>query len=809
MIKNYFKIALRQLGKQKMYALIKIGGFALSIAACLLISLYIRNEMSFDKSYPNTNRIFRIVAGFRGDDSYWQGTDVPAPTATTLKALYPQVEATGRIMDKSLFWGAGSVELKRAGAIENTHEEGFAYADQSLLDILELPMVYGDRRTALSEPFTMVISKSKADKYYPNQNPVGKVMYINNDKTKPYRIGAVMHDFPATSHLKYSFFLTLTAHQLSDGEQTRWTASNYRTYVLLKPGADAVAFEKSMKRTIVSNIAESLAKSGDKMAGELRNKLSFTLQNISDINLKSYDIQDEISHGDIRFIWLFSALAAFILIIACFNFINLSTAKSANRAKEVGLRKVVGSLRSGLIVQFLIESLLYSSLSFMSGLVLAALLLPYFNILTSKSLVMPWQEWWLFPIIIVAAFITGVAAGIYPAFYLSGFKPVDVLKGRLSAGSKSSALRNGLVVFQFTISIILIIGTIVIYSQMEYILNKKVGFDKDQVVMIQGTNTLDNKVTDFKNELQKISAVGSVSVSDYLPVDGTKRSGRRFWNEGKAQEDVGTTSQMWQIDKDYLKTLGMQLVAGRNFAPETHADSHAVIINQTLANNLNLKNAIGKRITNDGEVFTVIGVVHDFNYESLRQGIHELAMHLGQSSSIVSVKIKGHDVKNTLAQITAVWKEFSPGQPIRYTFMDETFASMYADVQRMRDILTTFAVLAVVIACLGLFALAAFMAEQRSKEVGIRKVLGASIGNITALLSFDFVKLVVVSIVIATPIAWWAMAKWLQDFTYRIDISWWMVAMAAGISIFIAMLTVSYQSIKAALTNPIKSLKAE
>jgi putative ABC transport system permease protein len=811
MIKNYLKIAIRQLRKQKMYAAIKIGGFALSIAACLLIALYIRNELSFDKSYPDANRIYRIVGEYHVDGFDGKGVDWPPVMGRTVKADFPEVEKFGRLMPNSLFWGAGSNELKRSDLPENTHEEGFVYADQSLLDILKLPMVYGDAAHALTEPLTMVISKSKADKYYPGQNPVGKVMYLNNDKSKPYKIGAVMQDIPATSHLhEYSFFLTLAGVEFWNGEQASWESSNYSTYVMLKQGTNIAQFNKKLTEGIIDNYyIPEMIKSGNKFASTIKKELTIGVQNVRDINLRSYDIHDGMSHGDIRFIWLFGAVAGFILVIACINFINLSTAKSANRAKEVGLRKVVGSQRSGLIKQFLTESLLYSFFSFALGLILAAMLLPYFNILTSKSLTIPWLQWWLLPTVFVSAFIIGVVAGIYPAFYLSGFKPVEVLKGNLSAGSKSSVLRNGLVVFQFTTSIILIISTVVIYSQMQFILNKKVGFEKDQVVMIQGTNTLDNEVKSFKNELLKLSSVKSVSISDFLPVAGTKRNGNPFYNEGKNKVDASIGGQFWDVDDGYLKTFGMKLVAGRNFNPAMKTDSQAVIINQTLAKKLNLKSPVGKRITNGGDPMLVIGVVQDFNYESLRDGIEPLVMHLANSPSIVSVKIKADDVKNTLAQITATWKNFSPNQPIRYTFMDERFANMYADVQRMGRIFTSFAILAICIACLGLFALAAFMAEQRSKEIGIRKVLGASVGSITSLLSMNFIKLVFIAIIIASPVAWWAMTKWLQDFTYRITISWWMFAVAGVVAIIIALATVSYQSIKAALMNPVKSLKAE
>ncbi|MBB6127944.1 ABC transporter permease [Mucilaginibacter lappiensis] len=811
MIKNYLKIAVRQLLKQKMYAAIKVGGFALSIAACLLIALYIREELSFDKSYPDADSIYRIVGIYNMDNIHEKGVDWPAVMGRTMKTDFPEVEKFGRLMPNSLFWGAGSNELKRSDAPENTHEEGFVYADQSLLDILKLPMIYGDRAHALAEPLTMVISKSKADKYFPGQNPVGKVMYLNNNKSKPYKIGAVMQDIPTTSHLhEYNFFLTLAGVEFWNGEQTTWQASNYRIYVALKPETNMAQFNKKVTDGIINNYyIPDMIKSGDKNASKIKNALTMRVQNVEDINLRSYDIHDGMSHGDIRFIWLFGAVAGFILLIACINFINLSTAKSANRAKEVGLRKVVGSQRSGLIQQFLTESLLYSFFSFALGLILAVILLPYFNMLASKSLTIPWQQWWLLPTVLVSAVIIGVVAGIYPAFYLSGFKPAEVLKGKLSSGSKSSGLRNGLVVFQFTTSIILIISTFIIYNQMQFILNKKVGFEKDQVVMIQGTNTLDNEVKNFKEELLKLPAVKSVSISDFLPVAGTKRNGNPFYNEGKVKTETSVGGQFWDIDADYIKTFGMKLVAGRNFNPAMKTDSQAVIINQTLAKRLNLKNPVGKRISNGGDPMLVIGVVQDFNFESLRDGIEPLVLHLSNSNSIVSVKVKTGDMKNTLAEITRTWKSFSPNQPIRYTFMDERFASMYADVQRMGRIFTSFAILAIIIACLGLFALAAYMAEQRSKEIGIRKVLGASIGNITTLLSLNFIKLVFIAIVIASPIAWWAMTKWLQDFTYRIPIGWEVFVFAGIVAISIALLTVSFQSIKAAIANPIKSLKSE
>jgi len=633
-------------------------------------------------------------------------------------------------------------------------------------------------------------------------------MFFNNDQTKPYRIGGVMENFPKTSHLQFDFLLTLKGVEFYKGEQTNWNASNYPDYLLLKPGANIEQLNKKITTDIDKNyLLPALLSISYKDAAKELQKLSFKLQPISDIHLR-YDVQDEFQHGDIRFIWLFGAVALFILTIACINFINLSTAKSANRAKEVGLRKVVGSTRGGLINQFLAESLLYSVISFMIGILLAWLLLPYFNVLASKTLTIPWLALWFIPVILAAAFVVGIVAGIYPAFYLSSFKPASVLKGSISSGSKSSTLRNSLVVFQFTASIILIISTFVIYNQMKFILNKNLGYDKDQIVVLQGTNTLgDNGVKNLKQDLLKLSSVKSVAVGDYLPVEGTKRNGNTLWNEGKSKVETGVDSQFWIIDEDYLKTFGLKLLQGVNFSPD--GNNGGVIVNETMVKKLNLKDPVGKVITHGDDKMRIVGVVKDFNFESLRQPIGALAMFKGVSPSIISVKIGGGNIQNTIAQISSTWKDLSPSQPIRYSFLDDRFNKMYDDVQRMGRIFTSFAVLAIIIACLGLFALAAFMAEQRSKEIGIRKVLGASVQSITKLLSLDFVKLVAIAILIASPIAWWAMSKWLEDFTYRITIGWYVFALAGAVAIVIALLTVSFQSIKAAIANPIKALRSE
>jgi putative ABC transport system permease protein len=671
-------------------------------------------------------------------------------------------------------------------------------------------MVYGERSKALAEPNTIVLTKRMAEKYFPNQNPVGKIMILNNDEKTLFKVGGVIKNFPSTSHLHYDFLLSLTNHELWPGEQNSWVASNYPTYILLRKGANPVQFQNKLGLILTKYYVPALKTLGNVGVEAAAKNAKILVQPITDVHLYSSNIDDRVEKGDIRFVWLFGAIACFILIIACINFINLSTAKSANRAKEVGLRKVVGSHRINLVFQFLVESILFSVLSFIIGILLAAVLLPLFNTLSAKSLTMPWNEWWLLPLIVIASVIVGLLAGVYPSFYLSSFKPIQVLKGQVSRGSRASVLRNGLVVFQFAISIILIISTLVIYNQTKYILNKKSGFDKDQVLLIQGANTLDGKAEVFKKEIQKLSQVKSVSISDYLPITGTYRDENPFWKEGRTKIDPSVGAQKWRVDRDYLKTMQIKLIAGRDFFKDEHSDSASAIINKAMADKLGLTNPIGQRITNTWETFTVIGVVEDFNFESMKQEIGSLCMVLGNNrASIISVKMNGTDDKNNIASISSAWKNFVPNQSFRYTFLDESFARMYDDVQRTGNIFTSFAVFAIIIACLGLFALSAFMAEQRTKEIGIRKVLGASVNSITTMLSKDFVKLIIIAIMIASPIAWWTMNKWLQDFAYRIKIDWTFFMIAGTLALLIAVFTVSFQAIRAAVANPVKSLRTE
>jgi len=809
MVVNYLKIIWRGIVHQKMHSLIKVGGFALGIAVCLLIALYISEELSYDRHYPDSGRLYRVILAYHVEGQVFKGTDFPAPFARALKEDFPEVELSGRL-NGTVFWGAGSNEIKPAGQVQNTHDNGFAFADQELLDIFRFPMVYGDAAHALDEPNTIVISKRKAEKFFPGENPVGKTFIINNNELKPYRVTGVMENPLKNSHFQNDFLLSLEGGFYS-GEQANWTSSSYYTYVLLQPGTDVTELEVKFSEITKKYLIPNQKQNGNADAEKLADIVRYELQPVKDIHLKSDGIEDDLSHGDIRFVWLFGIIAMFILVIACINFINLSTAKSANKGREAGLRKTIGALKSNLVGQFLSESLFFSFISFILGTILAALLLPYFNVLSAKTLHIPWEGWWwILPALILSAAFIGVLAGIYPSFYLSSFKPVAVLKGSLSRGSKGSKMRSGLVIFQFTVSIILITGTLIIYRQMDYILNKKVGFNKDQVVLLHGTNTIGSQAKPFKNELLKLAEVENITVSSFLPIDGTRRDGNALWKEGRTKIDAPVYGQFWKVDHDYIQTLGMNIVEGRDFSVDMASDSSAAVINRVLARELGLAEpVIGKKIANMWNTYEVIGIVEDFNYESLRRDIGGVCLTLGKSPDIISVKVSTSDMPGTIRSITNVWDRFSVNQPIRYSFLDESFAMMYSDVQRMGRIFSTFALFAIIVACLGLFALSSFMIEQRTKEIGIRKVNGARSVEVTTTLNKDFLTWVALSFIIATPVSYYAMHKWLENFAYKTNLSWWIFALAGVLALGIALLTVSWQSWKAATRNPVEALRYE
>ena len=810
MLKNYLKIAWRNLLRNKVFSLINMTGVSIGVAACMLISMYIFHEMSYDSQVPDISRIFRFYMIDNREAKASKYIHFSANTAPTLKRDFPEIEKAGRMMDNPLFYGAGSNEIRIDGSPMQHHEDGFVYTDQEILDIFQFPMLYGDIHSALSEANTMVITESKAAQYFKDQNPLGKIIFLNGNDSIPFRITGVMKDFPSNSHMDYNFLITLKGVEFGEGEQTRWLQSNYYVYFKLKEGVDYVKFGKRVNKTLMSKyMIPALKDIGFPGLDSIDKKLSQALQPVSDIQLYSADFGDPHPRGDIRFIWLFGAVAVFILIIACINFVNLSTAQSSNRAKEVGLRNAVGSQRVELIRQFLTESILITAISFVIGIIIAYLLLPTFNSVAGKELEFPWTVSWFVPALIGVALIIGLLAGIYPAFYLSRFNPTEVLKGKLRIGSRSSGLRSTLVVFQFTISIILIVGTLIINKQMRFILTEKLGFDRNQVIQLYGTNMLGDKIQSFRYEIKDIAGVTNASISDFLPIEGTKRNGNVFNHVGKENQEEGIPGQAWDVDEEYIPTIGLKLVAGRNFSKDISTDHKCTIINETMAKKLVMGNPVGKKLSRYGEVFEIIGVVKDFNTRTLQQKIEPVCLFYNISPTIISVKANSGDMPALLKALDAKWKAFAPNLAFRYTFMDDSYARMYDNVKRVETIFTSFAVLAIFVACLGLYALSAFMVEQRSKEMSIRKVLGASIQNIFQLLTSHFLRLVAIAILIATPLAYYMMQKWLEDYVYRTKIEWWVFAVTGLIAFAITLITISYHAIRATVRNPVVALKTE
>lgn len=807
MFKNYFIIGWRNMAKHKMYSAINIGGFALGIAACILLALYINSELTYDSHYENKDRLFRVVGVSTWEGEEGRGVHFPHPFADVLADNFPDIERVGQYNDVSQF-GAGAAEVRRVDRLENSHEDKLVYMDQGLIDVLELKFIAGNPSKALTHPNSMVITRTKADKYFRGEDAVGKSLIINDQGKRTYTITGVVEDFPAQSHINYDFIMTHEGWVFFENERTSWCCSNWVNYVRLRPDASSAELEK--KLMLIANdyiIPEGMKDVRDANETTWLKSIHFELQPIGDVYLNAKNVHDDVSHGDIRFIWLFGSIAVFILVLACINFVNLSTARSASRAKEVGIRKVVGSLRSALVRQFLTESCLFSFIAIIIGIMITVAALPAFNQLTGKLLAFPWQQWWLIPALIAGSLVIGIVAGLYPSFYLSSFRPAKVLKGAIGGNNRAS-LRSALVVFQFTISTVLIIGTLIVNKQMNYLLDKELGFDKDQVVLLDGTVTLGNNAVPLKNELTQLADVQSVSITGYLPLESAKRNGGPHWLDDMDKND-GVNSQQWSVDHDYVKTMGLKLTRGRDFSIKINSDSQAMIINEALVKKLNMTDPIGKKMNNFYGSFTVIGVVEDFHFNSMKENITPVAFFVRADRKNMAVKVRSTDMPSTLEAITAVWKKFSPNQPIRYSFLDDQYARTYDDVKRFRVVLTVFASLAIIVACLGLFALSAFMIEQRGKEISIRMVLGAPMSHILRLLSQSFVLLVVIAFVVATPLAWYGMNIWLQDYAYKIDIGWDVFVITGVVAIAISLLTIGYQSIKASLTNPVVNLKSE
>ena len=806
MYRHYIKLAWRNMTKQKVFSSIKIGGFSIGIMACILIGLFIKDEKSFDKHYVDGDSIFRL-ANVDNSTQLSRWTNLSSPYQEVLNENFPEIEKVARVSKRI----GNEHYFRRIENERNTYELGFTYADPELLEILEIPMVYGDQKDALTELNSVVISKSKADLYYPNENPVGKQVILDDGK-KTLTIGGVMEDFPSTSHLQHDFIVSLSGVELWEGERANWFTNNHSYYLKVQPNTDKYKLEKKLLYIKDRYIVPQLLANGSPEAEDVKTYRSYYLQPVENIYLSPDGVNDGLlKHGVVEVIWVFGIIAIIILVLAVINFVNLSTAKSANRAKEVGLRKVIGSNKSNLMGQYLSESLIYSFASILLGAFFAWLALPMFNSLSGKELVFPWFEWWFLPAVLFSVFVIGLCAGFYPAVYLSSFKPIDVLKGKLSQGSKNSRFRSALVVFQFTTSIILIICAIISDRQMQFFLTKELGFDKEQVITIKNTDSMGKNQQAFKNELLKRSDIQDVTVSSFLPIASSGKSDNMFWKEGRKNIDRAVSAQFGHVDSDYINTLDIKVSEGRNFSKKLETEQSAIIINRELVDCLGLDNPVGSKVITFMGTKEVIGVLDDFHFGSLARSIRPLCLFYGNSGSMVIVKTKSKDMQQTLGEITSTWDAFMPHQSIKYDFLDESYAQTFTNdlLQRIKSIFLLFAGLAIFIACLGLFALCSFMVEQRSKEMSIRKVLGANFSSILHLLSIYFIKLVLIAMVIAIPIAWVLMTEFLKNFTYCIEIGWSVFLISGVTTILVALITIGGETVNEALSNPADRLRSE
>jgi putative ABC transport system permease protein len=796
--KNYLKSALKALNKNKGFTAINIVGLSVGIAACLLIVLYVVNELSYDKYNANASRIYRVTqnAKLNGNEASYATSPEPLKQAFT---TLPEIEkATRLIPSTSLFLSPKKFFVKKGNT--SLEEKNVVFAESDLFSMFTLPMIDGNPSTSLSEPNSAVITESTAKKYFSSTDVVGKTIAINDSNV--YKITGVIKDIPSQSHFNFDFFLSYSS--IPESKEGGWGYSGMHQYILVKPGADIHKLESELRAITLKGYPDFINKNG--------NHLNIVLTPLLDIHLKSVSEYELSKGGNIQYVYIFSAIALFILLIACVNFINLSTARSANRAKEVGVRKVLGSTRQFLITQFLTESVLVTFISAIIAVVLVRLLLPYFNQTAGTNLTITMLSLsWFVPALLSMVLIIGLLAGAYPAFYLSAFKPIFVLKGKIAAGFKRSFLRGFLVVFQFSISIFLIISTLVIYNQLTYIHNKNLGFNRSQMLSIKNTNVLGEQAKIFKQNLKQLPGVEQVTMSTYLPT-GTERNITGLFPQLPIDINQDVLSSFWTVDEDYIKTLGIQLIKGRNFSNQLASDSSAIIVNEAFVKKFGFKDALNKTVYRDSygvQPYHIVGVVKDFNYSSLHDNIKPLALVYGADNGAITAKVKTTNLSALMQQIQSKWKDLSANQQFTYSFMNDDFDATYRLEQHMQQIFFSFSVLAILIACLGLFGLATYAAEQRNKEIAIRKVIGASTSNIINILSADFIKLVCISILTASPVGWFAMNKWLQNFAYRINISWMVFAVAGLIAIAIALITISFQSIKAAIANPVKSLRTE
>lgn len=808
MIRNYIKIAWRNLARHKGFSFINIAGLTLGLTAVMLIGLFVWDEKQYDRFLPGGDQVYRVYNEYTNNEGVRLLAPAPPMFATTLKQDFPEVETTARVMMQPQY-----KRLFEVGNIKLYEESGF-FVDSTFLDIFQLPFKYGARKGALDDPSSIVISEEMAHRFFAHDNPVGKTMLIEK---QPYQVKGVFLKDPKF-HLQFNFLLPMAAAGIPAERMQNWGWHQFYNYAKVKKGTNVQKLEAAFKTVVAQN------------PGSIRENDRSTnipiFQRLKDIHLYSADFKYDMAvRGNITYVRALTVIAVFILLIACFNFINLATAKSLQRAKEVGVRKSIGANRRQLIIQFTGETMLLTFISMLLSVILTVLFLPVLNQFADKQISFPlFSNPLMLLLLILLTVIVGMLAGFYPALVVSGFQPVKVLKGSHVSEvlpGRIPWLRHGLVVVQFALSVLLIISALVVYRQVNYLHNKDLGFSKEQIMFFpMRGDTLFSQYESFKNELLQSPGISSVSIGYGFPGDAVAGDQIIVPRDGEQKNYAAT---LLMVDHDYVKTLGLQLVAGRDFSRQIKTDKdEAFIINETAVKELGFgspEKALGQRLLwppwgaqnkDSLKRGMIVGVVKDFHYKSLYDKMETAVLQIFPDAYWkVAVKIKTATIDQSIQHVKQVWDQFTPGYPLEYNFLDESFDKMYKAEDKLRSLLWAFTAIAIFVGCLGLFGLAAFAAERRKKEVGIRKVLGASVKGVVLLLSKDFVKLVLIALVIASPVAWYFMNQWLQDFAYRVDIGWWVFILAGLVAVVIALVTVSFQAIKAAIANPVKNLRTE
>ena len=811
MIKNYFKIAWRNLGKYKFISFINVAGLTVGLTCCLLIFLYVLNELSYDKFNTKADQIYRVTRSFYANNGVenLHLSAVAPPFGPLLQNEFPDIEKITRLLAN------GITPMSNGDKLFN--EKNVYWADSNVFAFFPVPVLKGNNITALNEPYSVMLTPEIARKYFGNEDPMNKMIKLGAKFN--FKVTGIFQPFPSNTHLHPQImlsFASLNDSALYGRNQLATSFGNnaFYTYLMLPKNYPVANIEKQFPAFIDKYVKFPGQPPSLKQSKYTR----LYLQKLTDIHLRSHLDDEAEENGDINRVYIFSAIAFFILLIACINYMNLSTARSVLRAKEIGVRKVVGAQRKEIMLQFLTESVLITYIALLFALLLIWLLLPLVNNLSGQQLaygsLMRWYI--LMPIVLLPMFV-GLISGIYPALLMSSFKPVTVLKGAFKIGKTNFSFRQVLVVLQFAISIILIIATIIVFQQLSYIQNAALGFDREHIITMPYNTNLTDNYEAFRNSLLQSSGVKEVGRSSRIPTGRLLDDMGAQVISGDSLVPTNADLKLVATDYNFIPTYGIQLAAGRNFSKDFGTDTSNYIINETAVQMLgwkNAHNAIGKDLNYGGTRGKIIGVMKDFHFESMHQEIIPMILLLPSPSNSsyfgnISIKISSNNIASSVNYIQQKWKQYFPQVPFSFTFLDENFANLYKSEQEQGKLFTIFSFIAIFIACLGLFGLSAFTITQRVKEIGIRKVLGASVSEIVKVISKDFLKLVAVAALIAFPIAWFSMHRWLQDFAYRININWWVFAVAGLAALCIALLTISVQAIKAALANPVKSLRTE